>query len=50
MYNLKNKFGVDKQDKIICSMNQKDKNNVEPLVDLEIEGYHIRQVILDFRL
>ena len=38
----------EKQTKNICSLNQKDKNDVDPLVDLEIEGYHVRQVILDF--
>ena len=29
-------------------LEKKYKNDVEPLVDLEIEGYHVRQVILDF--
>ena len=29
-------------------MNQKDKSDADPLVDLEIEGYHIQQVVLDF--
>ena len=37
-----------KQTKNICSLNQKDKNDVDPLVNLEIECYHIRQVVLDF--
>ena len=37
-----------KQTKNIYSLNQKDKNDVDPLVDLEIEGYHVRQVVLDF--
>ena len=48
LYNLKNKSGVDKISKSICILNKKDKNDVEPLVDLEIEGYHVQQVILDF--
>ena len=26
----------------------KDKNEVDPLVDMEIEGYHVRKFILDF--
>ena len=39
---------LGKRTKKICSLNQKDKNDVDPLVDLEIEGYHIRQVVLDF--
>ena len=34
--------------KNICSLNQKDKSDVDPLVDLEIKGYHVRQVVLDF--
>ena len=29
-------------------LEKKYKNDVEPLVDLEIEGYHVQQVILDF--
>ena len=41
MYNLKNNSGEDKQAKIICSLNQKDKSDANPLVDIEIEGYHI---------
>ena len=38
----------EKQTKNICSLNQKDKSDADPLVDLEIEGYHVRQVVLDF--
>ena len=38
----------EKQTKNICSLNKKDKGDVDPLVDLEIEGYHVRQVVLDF--
>ena len=38
----------EKQTKNICSLNQKDKSDADPLVDLEIEGYHIQQVVLDF--
>ena len=49
LYNIKNKSGVDKQAKSICILNQKDKIDVEPLVYIEIEGYHIQEVILDFR-
>ena len=41
LYNLKNKSSVDKISKSICILNKKDKNDVEPLVDLEIEGYHV---------
>ena len=41
LYNIKDKFGVDKQDKCICSLNQKDKIHADPLVNLEIEGYHV---------
>ena len=25
-----------------------DKRDAEPLIDLEIKGYHVRQVVLDF--
>ena len=39
LYNIKNKNDTDKQTKSICSLNQKDKNDADPLVDLEIEGY-----------
>ena len=48
LHNIKNKNDIDKQTKNICSLNKKDKNDVDPLVDLEIEGYHIRQVVLNF--
>ena len=41
MYSLKNASGEYKQDKSICSFNKKDKNDADPLVNLEIEGYHI---------
>ena len=27
---------------------REDKSDAEPLVDIEIEGYHVRQVVLDF--
>ena len=40
---------MDKQTTNICSLNKNDKRDVDPLVDLEIEGYHVRQVVLDFR-
>ena len=45
---LKNTYGEDKQAKSICILNQKDKNDADPLVDLEIEGYDEQQVVLDF--
>ena len=48
MYNIKNKFDEEKQSKNICRLNQKDKNDVDPLVNMEIEGYHVRQVIIEF--
>ena len=36
MYNIKNKSGVDKQAKSICSLNKKDKRDANPIVNLEI--------------
>ena len=48
LYNIKNKNDTDKQTKSICILIQKDKNDYDPLVDLEIKGYYIQQVILDF--
>ena len=39
---------MDKQTKNISSLNQKDKSDADPLVDLEIEGYHVWQVSPDF--
>ena len=33
LYNIKNKPGMDKQTKNICSLNQKDKSDADPLVD-----------------
>ena len=38
LYNLKNKSGVEKKAKSICSLNKKYESDVDPLVDLEIEG------------
>ena len=38
MYNLKNNSNKDKQAQSICSLNQKYKNDADPLVDLEIHG------------
>ena len=45
---MKHNNNIEKQTKNICSLNQKDKSDADPLVDLEIEGYHVRQVVLDF--
>ena len=41
MYNTKITSGEDKQAKSICNLNQKDENDVDPLVDPEIKGYDI---------
>ena len=38
----------EKQTKNICSLNKKYKGDSDPLVDLEIKGYHVWQVVLDF--
>ena len=48
LYNMKHNNNTKKQTKNICSLNQKDKSDADPLVDLEIEGYHVQQVVLDF--
>ena len=45
---MKHNNNIEKQTKNICSLNQKDKSDSDPLVNLEIEGYHVRQVVLDF--
>ena len=42
LHTLKGTNSAEKQTKNICSLNQKEKNDVDPLVDLEIEGYHVR--------
>ena len=47
LYNIMNKYVVEKQAKSVCNLNQKDKSDVDPLVDLEIEGYHVLQFVLD---
>ena len=41
LYNMKHNNNIEKQTKNICSLNQKDKSDADPLVDLEIEGYHV---------
>ena len=48
LYNIKNKNDTDKQTNSICSLNKKDKNDVDPFFDLEIEGYHVQQVVPEF--
>ena len=48
LYNINKNIGMDKQTNIICILNQKYKSDDDPLVDLEIEGYNVRQVVLDF--
>ena len=48
LYNMKHNNNIEKQTKNICSLNQNDKSDADPLVDLEIEGYHVRQVVLEF--
>ena len=48
LYNMKHNNNTEKQTKNICSLNQKDKSDADPLVNLEIEGYNVRQVVLDF--
>ena len=48
LYKIKHNKYIEKQTKNICSLNQKDKSDADPLVDLEIEGYHVRQVVLNF--
>ena len=48
LYNMKHNNNIEKQTKNICSLNLKDKSDVDPLVNLEIEGYHVRQVVLEF--
>ena len=41
LYNIKNNPSMEKQTKNICILNKKDNTDIDPLVDLEIEGYHI---------
>ena len=47
---MKHNNNTKKQTKNICNLNQKEKSDVDPLVELEIKGYHVRQVVLDFGL
>ena len=39
---------MEKQTKNICILNHKYRSDADPLVDLEIEGYHVLQVVLNF--
>ena len=48
LYKIKHNNNTEKQTKSICNLNQKDKSDADPLVNLEIEGYHVRQVVLEF--
>ena len=47
-YKIKCNNNTKEKTKNICNLNQKDKSDADPLVDLEIEGYHVRQVVLNF--
>ena len=47
IYEIKHN-NIKKQTKNIWSLNKKDKSDADPLVDLEIEGYHVQQILLDF--
>ena len=49
LYKIKHNNNTKKQTKNICILKKKDKSDADPLVDLEIEGYHVQQVVLDFR-
>ena len=42
LHNIKNKHNIEKQTKNTCSLNKKDKSDADPLINLEIEGYHFR--------
>ena len=48
MYSIKNKSHKEKQSKNICQLNHKDKNDANPLVDMEFKGYHVQQFVFDF--
>ena len=48
LYKIKDNKSTVKQTNNIYNLNQKDKSDADPLVDLEIEGCHVRQVVLDF--
>ena len=39
---------INKDAKNLCTLNQRDKNNVDPLVNLEVDGFCIKQVVLYF--
>ena len=47
LYEIKHN-NTEKQTRNIYSLNQKYKSDADPLVDFEIEGYHVQQVVLDF--
>ena len=42
MYKIKYKCVKEKKSKNISRLNHKDKNDADPLVDMEIEGYHVQ--------
>ena len=48
LYKIKHNKNNEKQTNNIYSLNQKDKSDADPLVDLKMEGYHVRQVLLGF--
>ena len=49
LYKIKHNNNTEKQTKNICNLNQKDKSDADPLVDLEIEGYNVQKVVLEFK-
>ena len=38
----------NKAAKNLCTLNQRDKTDIDPLVDLEVEGFYIKRVVLDY--
>ena len=48
MQSIINNPRSNKTAKNLCALNQIDKTHIDPLVDLEFEGFCIKQVVLDF--
>ena len=48
MYTINKDDNNEKIRRNLCSLRQKEKMNIDPLVNLDIDGYLISQVVLNF--
>ena len=48
MQSIRNNPESNRPTKILCTLNQKVKTDIDPLIDLEFKRFCIKQVVLNF--